>query len=395
MKPLAISNGSSDLELLGAAKSVVTKGSPEAAAALAEVLAKSGVIISHHSKVTADVASTGGPTSLSTLLCPLYLCAAGVRVPKLGVPGRPAGGIDCLAQIQGYRYQLSSREVERVLDRCGFAHFIANGDMAPLDGRLFRLRQEAGMQNIPILAVASILSKKLAVGVGRVGLDVRVAPWGNFGSNDDEALSSAALFRSAAALHQIEAFTFLTDGTQPYQPLVGRAESMCALARVFDGRHDPSLESHNRQCMEMAAATSGKPDVVRGISQIALRSAFAANLSAQGSSIDAFDELVEVTTNAHRYVIVASCEIYFDADLPLLRDVMVRAQRDRLLSGNAEFPDPIGIEMLRKPAETVAAGTALAAVRATEPIWDKYGADLTRALDRSSDMNDLRKSRND
>src|SRR5450759_481387 len=45
MKQLAISNSSSDLELLGAAKSVVAKGSPEAAAALAEVLAKSGVMM--------------------------------------------------------------------------------------------------------------------------------------------------------------------------------------------------------------------------------------------------------------------------------------------------------------------------------------------------------------
>ncbi len=62
--------------------------------------------------LVADVASTGGPSSLSTLLSPLFLRAGGAVVPKLGVPGRPAGGIDCLAQIPGYRTELSAQEVE-------------------------------------------------------------------------------------------------------------------------------------------------------------------------------------------------------------------------------------------------------------------------------------------
>ncbi|WLA83234.1 hypothetical protein [Bradyrhizobium elkanii] len=86
---------------------------------LAEVLARSGSILSQAGRITADLASTGAPTSLSTLLCPLYLCGFGIAVPKLGVPGRPAGGIDVLAQIPGYRYRLDPREVHAIIDRCG------------------------------------------------------------------------------------------------------------------------------------------------------------------------------------------------------------------------------------------------------------------------------------
>src|SRR5690348_1284014 len=63
-------------------------------ASLSSTLARSGEQKRFPSNVhTADIASTGGPSSLSTLLGPLYLRALGFHVPKLGVPGRPAGGI--------------------------------------------------------------------------------------------------------------------------------------------------------------------------------------------------------------------------------------------------------------------------------------------------------------
>jgi pyrimidine-nucleoside phosphorylase len=102
------------------------------AAELATILATSGERLSVGGAIVADVASTGGPASLSTLLAPLFLRAAGAIVPKLGVPGRPAGGIDCLAQIPGYRTELSLREIEGIVERSGYAHFLAKGEMAPL-----------------------------------------------------------------------------------------------------------------------------------------------------------------------------------------------------------------------------------------------------------------------
>src|SRR5271170_4830986 len=71
-------------------------------AQLAMVLAESGHVVRPQGGVThADVASTGGPSSLSTLLCPLFLRSFGSTVPKLGVSGRPAGAVDVLAQIPG------------------------------------------------------------------------------------------------------------------------------------------------------------------------------------------------------------------------------------------------------------------------------------------------------
>ena len=64
---------------------------------LATTLGGSGSVLSiPDGRFAADLASTGGPTSLSTLIGPLYLRAMGCCVPKLGVPGRPAGGVDAV-----------------------------------------------------------------------------------------------------------------------------------------------------------------------------------------------------------------------------------------------------------------------------------------------------------
>ena len=163
-------------------------------ARLARVLADSGATLSWPSTVTvADIPSTGGPSSLSTLISPLFLVALGCAVPKLAVIGRPAGGIDVMAQVPYYTITLSRTDVLRIIDRCRYAHFLATTDHAPLDARLFDYRRKTDAVNVPALAIASLLAKKLAVGLAQVGLEVRVAPHGNFGGTWTEARKCGAI----------------------------------------------------------------------------------------------------------------------------------------------------------------------------------------------------------
>jgi hypothetical protein len=105
---------------------------------LSDAMARSGTVAAFgDGRPTADLASTGGPSSLSTLLGPLYLHSYEFIVPKLGVPGRPAGGIDVLAQLPGYKIRLNLSEINDVIERCGYAHFLADENFAPLDATFF------------------------------------------------------------------------------------------------------------------------------------------------------------------------------------------------------------------------------------------------------------------
>ena len=337
------------------------------------------------SQSTADLASTGAPSSLSTLLGPLYLRAMGCCVPKLGVPGRPAGGVDVLAQLPGYRVNLTADEVMACIERCGYAHFLANEEYAPLDARLFRFRQKSGTQSIPELAIASLLSKKIAVGLQRVGLDVRVAPHGNFGGTWDEARRNAQRFQRVATLIGIDTVCFLTDARFPYQPFVGRGESLVALSEIFTGTREQSLADHAKLCFAMACATADHPNVDLQGRMAAAEEHFYDNLLAQGSSQDAFDEYVAKVRSGHRFQFVAKDHGFVRVRLDRLRDLVLRFQSAGAGS-SAVFPDGMGIVLCRLPGELVRPGDLLATIRVAEEQWHSVERELDNVISTSGTL---------
>ena len=329
---------------------------------------------------TADLASTGGPSSLSTVLGPLYLRSLDWCVPKLGVPGRPAGGIDSLAQIPGYQVHLTRTEVKECIERCGYAHFLADERQAPLDARFFRFRQTVGAQNVPELAIGSILAKKVAVGVERAGLDVRVAPHGNFGATWEEARRNGRRFQTVASILGIKAKSILTDATSPYQGFLGRGEALLALRHLFKGEGDSYLNSHAMQCLAMAMFVSGN-ERVNAASVIEKCSPhFFDNLRAQGSSEDAFEEYAEAIERNHTFHFQAKREGLVDIHLDRIREIIVHYQRIGGPEGTV-FPDEMGVVLKKWPGDLVRVGDVLATVRISERHWGAAEALLEEAIE--------------
>lgn len=361
-----IGNDSSDAEIADFLSDVaqLAPRDAEVAAKLAVVLAESGSRFRRPNADTADVASTGGPSSLSTLLCPLFLRVGGLEVPKLGVPGRPAGGIDCLAQIAGYKTELDDSALDAVMNRAGYAHFLSSGRFAPLDARVFKLRQEHGFQEIPTLVAASLLSKKIAVGLTTAGLDVRVAGHGNFGRSMDEAEENAQMFARAAELVGIVGRPVLTDGSSPYQPYIGRNEALAALADVFSGVASPWLLEHRETCrrLSIAAAPADKAPLIQAAEGAALRGAFMDNLAAQGADEAAFDDAVRKAHSGPRIQILADGDGRVSVSLEAIRRCLVVAQAIVSDAGPI-FPDPAGVILLKRPGDVAHKGEAVASVR--------------------------------
>lgn len=349
---------------------------------LAKCCADSGEVISlKTSEQAADVASTGGPTSLSTLLCPLYLRDLEFLVPKLAVPGRPAGGVDVLAQISGYNVNLSREEVSSCLEKNGYAHVLAGKNHAPRDAELFLYRQSVGAQKTAPLVIASLLAKKLAMGLSRVGLDIRVAPHGNFGDSWGEARQNAQRFCAVSKLLQIDAVCFLTNASVPYQPFIGRGESLLALADIFAGRASEQLERHANMCFAMASSltSEGKTEQPNGDR---LLYHFERNLAAQGASFEAFQSKVEKLRDGHTYSMTSSSEGFLKINTEVLRSVLVETQKQSI-GTSGKFPDPCGLVLLKTDGEYVREGDLIASVRAENTLFSNIEDRLKSAFSSS------------
>lgn len=336
-------------------------------AALAEDLASSGYRMPP-SPVAADLASTGGPGSLSTLWTPPSLVAAGFIVPKLGVRGRPAGGVDVLGSLRGYDVALGPREAGEVIERCGYVHVLAGGDFAPADAAFFSYRQRVGAQALPALAISSLLAKKLAMGVRTVGLEVRVSPDGNFGSDFEEATANAARFCAVARLVDIESICFLTDGREAQQPYLGRGEAILALSRIIAGTASEWLADHAEDCRRWAIALGGSDP-----SSDEVAKAFEANLEAQGSSLGELWERADAVRAGHSRVVVARHGGYAQYDLGRLRRAILEA---RCPDEGTLMADDAGIILLVRPGKLVEAGEPMISVRCR----DATSANLCEAV---------------
>jgi pyrimidine-nucleoside phosphorylase len=124
----------------------------------------------------ADKHSTGGVgDSVSIVLAPL-LASLGIPVAMLtgrGL-GHTAGTADKLEAIPGITQELDRARAVRLLRETGMALGVATSAVAPADRRLYALRDRtATVDSLPLI-VASILSKKLALGAAALVFDVKV-----------------------------------------------------------------------------------------------------------------------------------------------------------------------------------------------------------------------------
>ena len=341
-------------------------------ASLAEHLAASGSRLGPRAG-GADLASTGGPGSMSTIWAPAVLVTMGRSVAKLGVPGRPAGGVDVLMQIDGYRTDLGANEAEAVLDQCGYAHILAGSTFAPMDAAFFAYRQQMGAQHIAGLAIASLLSKKVATGTIDAGLEVRAAPHGNFGSGRDEAILNAQQYGRTAALLGIRGVCFITDGTAPQQPFLGRGEALLALSQLLEGAEGEWLGQHARDCEDWCCALAASTLTSRQ----AVSQAILDNITAQGGAVASLRERAAAVEAAHNSNVVAAGPGVVHFDLGKLRQAILAARGP---DNPGTFDDTAGLILLARPGSTVSTDEPLVSVRCDTGVRRRLHSNVAQAI---------------
>ena len=179
----------SDSQAAALAMAIVCRGMEAAeTAALTHAMAHSGRVLDWRADGFAgpvlDKHSTGGVgDKVSLMLAPLLAeagAAAGVIVPMVSGRGlgHTGGTLDKLEALHGYSVNPAHELMRHTLREAGCAIVGASDAVAPADRRLYAIRDiTATVESLPLIT-ASILSKKLAAGLGTgpcaLVLDVKV-----------------------------------------------------------------------------------------------------------------------------------------------------------------------------------------------------------------------------
>lgn len=187
-----------------------------------------------------DKHSTGGVGDCISLTLGPAIASLGAYVPMLSGRGlgHTGGTLDKLEAIPGLSTEMDEQTFQRVVADAGCALVAAGSGIAPADRRLYAIRDVTSTVESIDLITASILSKKLAGGVGPLVLDVKVGS-GAFMTSMPEAEALAKSLVNTANGAAGPAAALITDMNQPCVPSVGNAlEIMEVMKALVDPKED-------------------------------------------------------------------------------------------------------------------------------------------------------------
>jgi thymidine phosphorylase len=323
-----------------------------------------------------DKHSTGGVgDKVSIPLAPM-VAACGVAIPMMSGRGlgHTGGTLDKLETIPGFRTGLDPKEFRTVLEQCGLVLAGQSDTLVPADRKLYALRDATGtVPSIPLIA-SSIMSKKLAEGLDALVLDVKVGS-GAFMQQQEDAVELARTMVDIGRDRGVNTVALLTAMDVPLGREVGNASEVRESIEVLTGGGpDDLVEVTYALGVEMlrCAGVTSDADEARSLLRKAVDTGrameqFAKVIAAQGGNPRVIDDpdLLPLADRSHeitadRAGIVQRCDA---------RKVGVAAMR--LGAGRERKEDTIdpgvGITVLAKPGQQVAAGDVLARLHFRHP----------------------------
>ncbi len=192
--------------------------------------------------VTVDKHSTGGVGDKTTLIVASIAASLGVRVPKMSGRGlgHTGGTIDKLESIPGFRVNLSEEEFIHQLNTVGFAIISQTANLAPLDKKIYALRDVTGtVESIPLIAT-SIMSKKIAAGAEKIVLDVKVGN-GALLKTQEEAVKISKLMKKIGERYNREVETMITYMDIPLGTSIGNALEILEVMKILSDEENNYL----------------------------------------------------------------------------------------------------------------------------------------------------------
>lgn len=305
--------------------------------------------------MTVDKHSTGGVGDKTTLVLVPVVAACGAAVPKVSGRGlgHTGGTLDKLESIAGFTAEVSIGQVRQQLCDIGAAIFAA-GELAPADKKIYALRDiTSTVDSLPLIA-SSVMSKKLAEGVGALVLDVKVGSGALLPESQCRELARTMVELGAA--HGVPTRAVLTDMECPLGAAVGNAlEVDEALAVLAGGGPADVVELTVRLAAEMLslAGIDGR-DPAETLRDGTAMDLFRRLVAAQGGDLS-----VPLPIGSHSETVLAARS----GTMGTIDAMAVGLTAWRLGAGRSrpggDVQPGAGVRIHRRPGEPVAAGEPL------------------------------------
>ncbi len=211
---------------------------------LTQVMAESGEILdlSLIAPDAVDKHSTGGVGDKTSIVLAPLMAHLGLKIAKMSGRGlgHSGGTIDKLESIPGFKTSLNKEEIFKGLERVGCVMVSPSKDLAPLDGKLYALRDvTATVESIPLIA-SSIMSKKLAGGAKSIVLDVKVGK-GAFMKTLDKALALSYLMVNIGKRANLNVVAILSQMDEPLGNKTGNSLEIMEAIDTLKGKGPADL----------------------------------------------------------------------------------------------------------------------------------------------------------
>lgn len=212
--------------------------------ALTDIFIKSGDVLdlSFIDGIKVDKHSTGGVGDKTTLIVAPLVASCNVPVIKMSGRGLgyTGGTIDKLESIDGFRVDLTEEEIKNQAKDIGIVITSQTKDLAPLDKKVYALRDVTATTNsIPLIA-SSIMSKKIAGGADKIVIDIKVG-CGALIKTMEEAKRLESLLIKIGTYYQKEVRTVISNMDRPLGHNIGNKLEVLEAIEVLKGNEEGDL----------------------------------------------------------------------------------------------------------------------------------------------------------
>ena len=220
---------------------------------LTKVFIESGEILDLSSipGVKVDKHSTGGVGDKTTLVIAPIVASCGVYMAKMSGRGLgyTGGTIDKLESIEGFKTGLSKEEFLQELKDIGLVISSQTAELAPIDKKVYALRDVTGtVESYPLIA-ASIMSKKIASGADKILIDLKLGI-GALIHNESDANKLKEIMIKIGNSFNRETRVMITSMDAPLGRNVGNSLEVMEAIEVLKGNIDTPFAS---LCIELAS----------------------------------------------------------------------------------------------------------------------------------------------